>query len=161
MSSPKRGNITSIAVPQKVKDNITREERMEDDTEMVIRLIKEKTNIEFDKREVMACHPYGSRDKTTCIIRIVNRKPGSIWDALTSAMRTGENMVKEVNVFMNYQLTFSRSALAKEVRKAKNKKKIDKYSVDQNGRIKVKPKTGDNRTFTEVKNLDDLAKLSS
>ena len=85
----------------------------------------------------------------------------SNWDTLTSAMRTGENMVKEVNVFMNYQLTPSRSALAKEVRKAKNEKKIDKYSVDQNGRIKVKPKTGDNRIFTEVKSFDDLAKLSS
>ena len=74
-------------------------------------------------------------------------------------MMTREKVQKEVNVFLNYQLTPTRSALAKEVRTAKQAKKIEKYSVDNNGRIKVKPKTGVDRSFQEVKNKDDLDRL--
>ena len=126
---------------------------------MVLRLIEEKTGIKFPPSEVVACHPFGKKDKTTYILRVINRKPGSNWEALTSAMMTGEKVQKEVNVFLNYQLTPTRSALAKEVRTAKQEKKIDKYSVDRNGRIKVKPKTGEDRRFKEVKSKSDLDRL--
>ena len=74
-------------------------------------------------------------------------------------MRTGDNFVKDVNVFINYMLTKERSELAKKVRAAKTAKKINKYFIDQNGRIKVK-KTGDaEKNYHEVKSEDDLNHL--
>merc|ERR1711954_371970 len=58
VSSPKRGNIASLAVQKKITDRVTKEERNEDDTEMVLRLIEEKTGIKFSPSEVVACHPF-------------------------------------------------------------------------------------------------------
>ena len=79
------------------------------------------------------------------------------------------------NLKINYSPVFNRLSLVSSdefislsvytfsiwLRMIENESSFDKISVNQNGRIKVKPKTGDNRTFTEVENFDDLAKLSS
>ena len=71
-------------------------------------------------------------------IRIFNRRPGSAWEALTAAMMKSSNMDKQVPVFINFQLTDKRAALAKAVRKVKPEGKLAGYSVDQNGKIKIK-----------------------
>ena len=159
VSSPQRGNIASKAVHKNIPDPATGDERPEDDTEMVTRLIKEKTGVQFNPNEVLACHPLGKREKNTFILRIANKKPGSNWDTLTSGMKKGTNFKPEVNVFINYQLTKRRADLAKKVREAKSGGKIEKYSVDQNGKFKVKTKNPADKEWPVVKTVDDLNKI--
>ena len=48
------------------------------------------------------------------------------------------NMERTVPVYINFQLTEKRAALAKSVRQAKSDSKVAGYSVDQNGKIKIK-----------------------
>ena len=67
------------------------------------------------------------------------------------------NMDRSVPVYINFQLTDKRAALAKSVRKAKSDGKVAGYSVDQNGRIKIK-KIGAARyvPVMSVEQLDDM-----
>ena len=84
--------------------------KKETDTELVIRLIREKTKVSIPMEDVVACHPLGHRDKHNFIIRISNRKPGSAWDGVVAAMMKASNMDKTVNAFLNFQLTEKRAA---------------------------------------------------
>ena len=157
VSSPQRENHDTRAVRQPVGGG------RESVTAMVIRMIKEKTDIDVDERDVIACHPMGKKDSNTYILRLCNRKSGSAWNTITEGMRTGKNdsgrnFDPDVNVFINYQLTKRRGALAKAVRTAKTAKKINKYYIDQNGRIKIK-KDADDKSYVEVKSEDDLKNI--
>merc|ERR1711954_326611 len=98
--------------------------------------------------------PMSKKDKNTYVIRIINRKPGSAWDALTACMMKATNMDKQVPVFLSFQLTDRRAALAKDVRKAKAEQKIAGYSVDQNGRIQIRKNGG--QTYESVKSVEQL-----
>ena len=69
-------------------------------------------------------------------------------------MMKASNMDKRVNVFINFQLTETRAALGKAVRKVKSDGNIAGYSVDQNGRIKIK-KNGENK-YETVKSVDHM-----
>ena len=85
----------------------------------------------------------------------MNRKPGSAWDDLTAAMMKSSNMDKRVPVFLNFQLTEKRAALAKAVRKAKSEERIAGYSVDQNGKIKIK-KVGEKKKYEVINSEEEL-----
>ena len=141
VSCPKKDGLTR-AVHNEVGEGNNK--RLENDTEMIVRLIHEKTNVRVPVSDVVACHPMGQSDKHTYVVRIVNRSPGSAWESLTASMMKATNMDKAVKVYLNFQLTERRAALAKAVRKAKAEDKIAGYSVDRNGKIKIKEK-GDTR----------------
>ena len=82
-------------------------------------------------------------------------QPGSAWERLTACMMKGSNMVKESNVYINFQLTKERAVLAKAVRKAKTDGRIGGYSVDQNGRMKIKKLDGD-KEYKKVTSVDEM-----
>ena len=67
-------------------------------------------------------------------------------------------MDKTVNVYLNFQLTENRAALAKSVRMARSEGRIAGYSVDQKGKIKIK-KIGGARYDTTVKSVEQLNSL--
>ena len=70
-------------------------------------------------------------------------------------MMKASSMDKQKNVFINYQLTKNRAALAKLVRQAKTDGKILAYSVDQNGKVKIK-KIGSTKEYTTVTTKENL-----
>ena len=129
----------------------------ESDTDLVLRLIKEKSGVTIPTKDVVACHPIGTADKHTFVIRIVNRRPGSAWEELVAALMKSSNMDKSVPVFINYQLTEKRAALAKAVRTAKKEEKLAGYSVDQNGRIKIK-KIGE-KSYEVIRSEEQLSNI--
>ena len=69
-------------------------------------------------------------------------------------MMKASSMDKRVNVFLNFQLTKKRAALAKAVRKAKSDGNMAGYSVDQNGKIKIK-KNGEH-TYKAVNSVENM-----
>ena len=73
-------------------------------------------------------------------------------------MMKPSNMKQNVtNIFINFQLTDKRAALAKAVRTAKSGGKITGYSINQNGVIKIK-KLGETeyKTVSSVENLNGM-----
>ena len=92
---------------------------------------------------------------------MANRKPGSEWEAITTGLRKGFKDIphdsSNNNIFINYQLTQRRITISKEVKKAKKSNLIQKYSIDSNGKIWIKPINID--TFKEVTSVDNLQKL--
>ena len=156
VSSPARGNKTTCMTPQARTGEGQR--GMESETEMVLRLIQEKTAVTIPLEDVVACHPMGKREKNTFVVRIINRKPGSAWELLTASMMKPSGMDKQKNVFLNYQLTKDRAALAKAVRQAKTDGKILAYSVDQNGKVKIKKigSVGEYTTVTSEENMNGM-----
>ena len=125
---------------------------------MVLRVIKEKTNIVIPEEDIIACHRVGKKETNTFVVRFNNRKPGSAWEILTAAMMKPRGLAKDKNVFLNFQLTKQRADLAKAVRQAKKDDKIAGYSIDRNGKIKVKKTAADKEYLTvkSVENLDNL-----
>ena len=63
-------------------------------------------------------------------------------------------VVGRKNIFINFMLTAKRIELSKLVRQAKKDNQIQKYSIDQNGKIFV-IKTGEN-DYKEVTCVDDI-----
>ena len=154
VSCPVKNGVTR-AVCEEVREGNNK--RLETDTEMVVRLVNEKAQIKFPLEDIVACHPMGDKDKHTYILRVMNRKPGSAWDSLVAAMKKANNMDKNVHVYINYQLTQHRATLAKAVRQAKFDGKVAGYSVDLNGKIKIK-KIGETR-YDTVKSVEQLNSL--
>ena len=142
VSSPNRDQKPSILIKkERMFGNVL---RMEDDTEMIIRLIKEKTGVEFLHSDISACHILKKQGAdSSFILCVFNRKPGSAWEVLSAGLLTGRNFktgnhFTDANVFINFQLTKRRGALSKKVREVKYTRKTMKYGTDQNGRITVK-----------------------
>ena len=117
---------------------------------LVIRLIKEKANVTVKPSEIM-----GKKVNNAFIVRINDKKPDSSWHQLTEGLRTGNNFDRDLNVFINYQLTNRRADLAKSVRMARKDRKIAKYNIDQNGRIRIK-KSADDKDYITVKSNNHL-----
>ena len=150
-------NGQTLAVHGEVTEGVNK--RLETDAEMIVRLINEKSKVKFPMEDIVACHPIGNSDKHTFVIRVSNRKPGSAWDRLIAAMKKATNMDKRVNIYINFQLTQNRAALAKIVRRAKAEGKVAGYSVDQNGRIKIKTNGGTRyETVNSVEHLNSFIK---
>ena len=143
-----------------ITDPKTGEQRVEDEHEMIVRLIKNKTGVVIPLSDIEACHALNKRGSdSSFIIRISNRKPGSAWSTLAARMLTGMNNVTKSNftqdnLFLNFQLTKKRGELAKVIRKARYDKKIAKYSVDQNGNFTVKVKS--NNKWQGISSTEDL-----
>jgi hypothetical protein len=136
---------------------------VESDLDMILRLVKEKTGVSFDRREVQAFHPISRRGEgqdqrkiNSYVLRIWDLRPGSNWDTLRAGLMMGRdkdgNPFSDVNININYQLTRRRGQLAKAVRdarvelirekKLKDKEVVFKYSHDENGVLRVKSRYG-------------------
>ena len=133
--------------------------------EMCIRMVKEKTSVQFDPKDVVACHPIGKGKgaDTTFVMRVINRNPDSSWDLLSHALKTGKNRAtgqlvnNHLNCFVSYQLTPRRGELMKACKNAKLKTKSLRYGADQQGRITVR--VNERCMFEEVKNEADLTRI--
>ena len=130
--------------------------RKESDEMYCLRMIKAKTGIEISRNDIRACHRLpirgegrrgeerGERSSSySFVVSFLDRKAGSKWDMLSQCVRFGKcdgggSMVKECNVFINYQLTQGRAKLAKACRQARFTKKVSRDRVDANGKIQVK-----------------------
>ena len=159
VSSPENGAGGTLA------KHITVAGERESDTDMVIRLIKQKTGVSVDKSDVIACHPMGKKKENHAyVIRLGSRQQGSAWQTITEGMRTGKNSATETNftrdnVYINYQLTDKRAKLAMAVRKARTNKNIHKYYITQNGVIKVKKSANKEDSYIEVKSEAHLIRI--
>ena len=149
----------------------------EDDLDMILRVMEEKTSIRFHRDEVAACHPFGRRRQedgaqggppgaggrrqeqnqpTSYVLRIWNRKPGSNWETLKAGLRTGRGF-SAMNLSINYMLTARRGKLAKAAREARKQlkkdnklqegEKIFRYSHDENGVLRIKTNNGKGARF--------------
>jgi hypothetical protein len=165
ISSPATAHAASRTPAQLTKDPVTGHDRNEFEHEMCIRVIKEKTGITFPVSDIGACHALGRKgDNTSFIVRINNLRPGSAWDILAAGMLTGRNKADgsnftDANVYLNFQLTKKRSDLLKAVREKRRSRVINKYGVDQNGKITVRAAPG--ARWVEVTSLAGLNTLCS
>ena len=155
VSSPQINRGGSVTQSLAVRDRHRNSVRQESVTEMVVRLVKMKTGQEIPLQDISACHPIGRKEANSFILCVTNRKPGSAWEAITSGMRKG--FPGNHNIFINFQLTERRISLSKEVKLAKKDKLIQKYSIDSNGKIWIKPINKE--IFKEVTSKDNLQKL--
>ena len=130
----------------------------ETDLDMVIRLIKQKTNLAVPVDDVKACHILGKPGCGIYIISFSNRNPGSAWEALSDSLTTGKIHMLEDNIFLNFQLSKTKEDISFKVRLAKKEKKLYSYTIDQDGVIKVK-KNRDDIDGEEIKTLCDLDKI--
>ena len=159
VSSPERNtsNGHTRAFKKLVWDNNRNCQREENDMEMVVRMVGEKTGVFFPYSDIVACHPIGKKKENhTYILSVGNRQPYSAWDTLTYGMRKGKYFTQD-NIFLNYQLTDRRTEISKEVRQAKKDNLIQKYSIDANGKIYIKQLGKEN--FKQVASVDNLQKL--
>ena len=105
----------------------------------VVDLIRQKYGVVVPEQDIQACHrlPNGS-----IVLRIWNRKPGSAWSALLTAIKSGSGD-RKLNVFLNFHLTHRRNKLMYELRQLKKKKVIAKYYSDENGCLSFKMREAD------------------
>ena len=156
ISSPENGQGDTLA------KHITVGGEKESDTDMVIRLIGQKTGVIVHKTDVVACHPMGkNKENHAYVIRLASRQEGSAWHVITEGMRTGKNYSLDQNftkdrVYINYQLTNKRAQLAMAVRKARLDKHIHKYYIDQNGVIKIRKTAEKDDKYIKVNSLEHL-----
>ena len=168
LSSPNSQNKPTLLIHETKPDTGGRET----DLEMCLRLIKSKTTVDLKKEDVVACHRLGDTDRTkfSYVIRINNRNNGTAWDTLANGMVTGKlgtgeagiNFDRNLNVYLNFQLTRKRMAISHQCRlllKDKENKPIGKYSVNQNGKITVRKVSGQGK-WLEVKDMEALAKIA-
>ena len=125
---------------------------------MVLRMVYDKNGVRIPWRDVAACHRFGKKENHSYVLKIWNRTPFSAWELLTKAMLAGKEISRK-NIFVNFMLTSRRIELSKYVRQAKKDHSIQKYSVDQNGKIFV-VKIG-STDFKEVKSIYDIDQLKS
>ena len=165
IASPHREGNPTLALPQQVRDSETNCMRNETMMEMCIRMVKEKTSVQFELKDVVACHPIGKGKgaDTTFVMRVINRNPDSAWDLLSHALKTGKNrstkqlVNNQLNCFVSYQLTPRRGELMKACKNAKLRTKTLRYGADQQGRITVR--ANEACMFEEVKCEADLARI--
>ena len=110
-------------------------------TNHVLNLIQQKYEVIVPEVDVSACHrlPHGA-----VILRIWNRKPGSAWSKLVSAIKS-KPVNKSLNFFANFHLTSRRMKTSFLVRQLKYSKSIHQYYTDENGSISIKVKESDKK----------------
>ena len=160
VSSPHSEQYPTLAVPQNRNWGEDNTFGQEDTLDVVLRLVYSKSGVWVPKEDVAACHPIGNQWNYSFVLKIWNRKPHSAWDVLTSGMMTGYNYRDNVNfsnsnVFINFMITKRRIQISKQVRSAKKNKLIDRYAIDQNGRIFVR-KIGADKRYYEVFSVNDI-----
>ena len=165
LSSPNKPDFPTLMVARRSPDGSV----LENASEMCRRLIKEKTGVQILESDVTACHRL--KDETSYILRVQNRLEGSAWETLSAGMITGKKEpkrgrdspnFKKSNLYLNFQLTTSRSALVKQAKLARQKQKLFKYSVNENGRITVvkdKPAAGQKARWQTVRTMEELGHI--
>ena len=123
---------------------------------MVLRLVYEKYGVRIPWTDVSACHRFGKKENNSFVLKIWNRKPFTAWEMLTKAMLGGKETSRQ-NIFVNFMLTTRRTEMSKMVRQLKKDNLIQKYSVDQNGKIYV-IKNGE-KGYKEVKSVAEINQL--
>ena len=157
VSSPGRGKRTE-AIIKTVSWDDNNTWGPEAELDMVLRMVYEKTGVGIPHRDVAACHRVGKWENHSFVLKIWNRKPFSAWEMLTEAMLTGKHFSRQ-NIFINFMLTPKRTEISKQVRKAKIDQQIQKYSVDQNGKIFVK-KIGEDKVWHPIVSLEEIEKFA-
>ena len=80
-------------------------------------------------------------------------------------MLTGKNYEsrnyfdKDVNVFLNFQLTSARAKLLEEVKKERKSKRITSYGVDQNGKVTVRVGKKEETGWSQVTSATHLQSI--
>ena len=163
ISSPNKDH-GSLMVQKQVKDQHTNAMRKETEVEMCTRIVHQKTGVAIPLCDISACHAINNRGvDSTYIIRVTNMVPGSAWDSLASCLLTGRckktNLMvrKEVNAFINFQVTPKRGNLLKAARLERKNNRQFKYGVDQNGRVTVR--VSEYCNFEVVKSEESLQEL--
>ena len=164
ISSPNNRDQGSLMVQQDKKDQHGNVLRKETEVEMCVRIVHQKTGVAIPPTDISACHALNKRGPdSTYILRVTNMVPGSAWDILASCLFTGRckktNHVvkKEVNAFINFQVTPRRGNLLKAARLERRSNRQFKYGVDQNGRITVK--VNEYCDFVAVRSEESLQEL--
>ena len=168
ISSPNLASKPSLLQPQKVTDQVTGEERNENHLEVCTRAILRKTGVSVPSTDVYACHPIsrrGAEQNTIFVICFSNRKTGSAWDSICSGLVTGKNnegdLFTSANVYISFQLTSHRAALAKEARQSLGTRGgLARLRIDANGKLSVKH-NNDTRTWTVVTDSKHLKTISA
>ena len=143
ISSPTVSNKPSLLHPKKTKDSVTGEERLENHLEVCTRAILAKTGVTVPAKDVYACHPItrrGAETNTVFVICFSNRNSGSAWESICSGLISGKNNQGEYftreNVYISFQLTPHRAAIAKVVRQSLGGKGgLARWKVDANGKV--------------------------
>ena len=137
-SSSKEGH--SLLQPIMARSNganvSTNNKCTEDELVQVLELIQKKYRVQLVPSNISASHwlPNGS-----FIIRFNDRGINSPWQKLVEAMAEGGD--RNINLFLNFNLTRKRLSLLAEVRRFKKEKKIEKYEVNENGQISIRIKS--------------------
>ena len=166
ISSPNLASKPSLLFPQKIKDKVTNVERNESHMEACIRAIKLKTGVSVPEVDVYACHPIsrrGAENNTIFVICFSNRNTGSAWDSICSGLLSGKNCKGEsftsANLYISFQLTSHRAALAKTARQALGSRGgLARCRIDANGKISVKH-NNDTHNWVAVGDEDHLKTL--
>ena len=124
ISSPTLGHKQSVLISEMVNDAESHTRRREDTVEMCLRAIRLKTGVSVPVSDIMACHILPNRrgGEPSYILRFGNRRPKSAWDTLAAGMLTGKNYEtnanfnKNYNLFINFQITKSRTELVNSKR---------------------------------------------
>ncbi len=137
-SSSKEGH--SLLKPIMARNNganvSTNNKCTEDELVQVLELIEKKYRVQLVPSNISASHwlPNGS-----FIIRFNDRGINSPWQKLVEAIAEGGD--RDINLFLNFNLTRKRLSLLAEVRRFKKDKKIEKYEVNENGQISIRVKS--------------------
>ena len=112
--------------------------------EMCSRLIREKTGVHIPPSDMTACHRlgYSVKKKNSWIVRVENRAPNSGWETLTAGMFSGKKpdghwFNQNDGIYINYMLEPTKNDLLWQVRMLRKRQLVQKYSVNQNGRITI------------------------
>ena len=168
ISSPNLASKPSLLQPKKVSDPLTGEERLENHLEVCTRAIEAKTGVSVPGADVYACHPIprrGAEQNTIFVICFANRRTGSAWDSICSGLVAGKTnqgkFFTSANVYISFQLTSQRAALAKEARQSLGfRGGLARLRIDANGKLSVK-QNNDSRTWFAVTDSDQLKTLSA
>ena len=103
--------------------------------EHALGLIRKKFAVEVPQEDLATVHylPRG------IIVRFNNLRPGSAWDKLCHAIKSGNKEGnQDMPLYANFQLTRKRSTLLYQLRVLKREKHIAKFYSDENGNISLR-----------------------
>ena len=113
--------------------------RMETQVEVGQRMIQDTSGFQVKKEEVAAFHKMPNTENSW--IMTIKRSPEGAWEALSAAMLCGKwqdgEYFENTGVYLSFQLTKLRSKVLHQVRLARKEKLLERFSVNQNGRITI------------------------
>lgn len=102
----------------------------------VLELINNKWGVRIPEADIQALHRLPNN---SIVLRVWRRTEGSAWSKLVDKIKTGGLEGKrDMNLFLNFQLTRRRGELVREMRNLKKDGLIFKFWTDENGVITFK-----------------------